>query len=1662
MKNFKQWLATLILAATSLTAAAQAQWIVPVNCPDTLSTWMCLQHHVNLPKKPSSAISRISADSRYWLWINGEQVIIDGCAKRGPNRTDSYYDEIDLAPYLHKGANLISVEVWYYGKESFSYNLSGKAAFLMDCPKVPELNSGAKWIGTVHPAYYLPQGTPSNMRLPESNIGFDARKSLTDWQYRKNNWEAVTCIGHEGDSPWGKLHPRLIPQWKDYGLRDYTQITVRKGMEQDTLIGHLPYNGQMMPYIELEAPAGCVIGIMTDNYMGGGEPNVRAEYITREGFQHYENKGWMNGEQIWYIIPKRVKVKKIQYHETGYNTEFAGSFNCSDEFYNRLWQKALRTLYVTMRDTYMDCPDRERAQWWGDEVNESGEAFYALSVSSHALMKKGMYELIGWQRSDGSLFSPIPATNWSAELPGQMLASIGYYGFWNYYLNTGDLQTIADLYPGVKRYMALWNTLPDGTIENRQGGWHWGDWGSYIDKGAIYNGFYYLALRGQRLMAQALGKNEESDAIAEQMKRLKTAFNRVYWNGNAYRDPSYTGETDDRAQALAVVSGLADEDKYPYILEIFHQVEHASPYIEKYVLEALFQMGQGEFALERMKKRFKHMVNHIGHTTLFEGWKIGDDVYGGGTANHAWSGGGLTLLSQYVCGISPIEPGYKTFRVAPQLSGLRFAEAVIPTVAGNISVHNEKTSNGILIRFNTLKGARAVMDVPSDAKEVRINGKSVWHPGDNSTLTFKPAQDWIVEIAIKEKRTVPHINLAGEWTVSLDSADIGLNQGWEGQLFSTPIELPGTTDAAGLGEECVLKPSINKPQILHLTRAHRYVGPAWYSRLIKIPSDWEGKECILQLERVLWDTQIWIDGIRVKGHEESLTTPHEFLLTPYLKPGKQQMLTLRIDNRKRYDISVNDMAHAYTDHTQVMWNGVIGEMAIKAYDKVRITNVQIYPDAASAQVKAHIQLSNTAHSSEKLALSMAINGSTDAQHYADTTMQVTASPGQTDITLLLSLGKNAPKWDEFNPYLYEANISLEGSRSKASRKVDFGLRTISRKGNRIFINDRQIFLRGTLECCIFPLTGTPPTQEADWQKVFNTAHKYGLNHLRFHSWCPPEAAFRVADRMGFYLQIELPVWSVTLGKDSTTLTFLANEGERISRTYGNHPSFCLWSMGNELQSDFNALSQLMTTLKNSDSRHLYTTSTFTFEKGHGTWPEVNDDYFITQWTRNGWVRGQGIFNQEPPCFDKDYRTSLEGMQLPLVTHEVGQYAVYPDLTEIPHYTGTLLPLNLMGIREDLEKKGLIQKSQQYLLASGKLAAILYKEEMERALKTPGISGIQMLGLQDFPGQGTAHVGLLNAFWESKGIVSDQEFREFCAPVVPLLRFPQAIYSNRDTFEAQIELSNFGTLPPQGSSLSWSVCHTNGDTIACGHLPVKELHRGLNEALGTIQVPLQSIHKASRLEVRLKVDESSYQNHWSIWVYPELGMPDYGEVVYTRDYAEALTALEAGHKVLFNPEWATTQGIEGKFVPVFWSPVHFPKQAGTMGVLCNPSHPALSLFPTEMHTDWQWWDLNIHSTTLVIDNLKGAQPIVEMIDNFANNRHLASLFEGKVGKGSLVCATFDLHTDLAHRPVARQMLESLLRYMNSDSFTPSMLEGFDQMKDIFGTTQQSKLSAQDIY
>jgi hypothetical protein len=363
-------------------------------------------------------------------------------------------------------------------------------------------------------------------------------------------------------------------------------------------------------------------------------------------------------------------------------------------------------------------------------VNEGGEAYYALSVSSHSLFRKGMYELINWQRKDSVIFSPVPAGNWKTELPCQMLASVGYAGFWNYYMNTGDIKPIKDLFEGIKKYLAKYRLKEDGTIIYRPGDWAWGDWGDNVDVMLLENEWYYYALCGAYEMAGAIGNKKDSLEFRGRAEKFKLAFNKEFWTGEAYRHNEYKKLTDDRAQALAVVTGLGGKEKYDAVFKVLQSTEFASPYMEKYVLEALFMMGKEEYGIERMKKRFGPMVNNSEYTTLFEGWGIGKEGFGGGTYNHAWSGGGLTIMSQYLCGIAPLEPGFKRISVIPQPGNVKQAEASAATVRGKVSCFFQNEKNRFVLTASIPVNTTGVIGIPlKDVKSIKTGGITVWEGG---------------------------------------------------------------------------------------------------------------------------------------------------------------------------------------------------------------------------------------------------------------------------------------------------------------------------------------------------------------------------------------------------------------------------------------------------------------------------------------------------------------------------------------------------------------------------------------------------------------------------------------------------------------------------------------------------------------------------------------------------------------------------------------------------------------------------------------------------------------------------------------------------------------------------------------------------------------------
>lgn len=890
------------------------------------------------------------------------------------------------------------------------------------------------------------------------------------------------------------------------------------------------------------------------------------------------------------------------------------------------------------------------------------------------------------------------------------------------------------------------------------------------------------------------------------------------------------------------------------------------------------------------------------------------------------------------------------------------------------------------------------------------------------------------------------IDLSGKWQAIFPSGK------------NATVNLPGTLDMAGVGDPSGLMPAMEKPQLLRLTRKVSYVGPCAYSRVVEIPAGMAGKPLRLKMERVLWKSTLKIDGKPVAGENISLTTPHRFEIPP-LKRGRHTF-EITVDNSRQRDISFSDLCHSYTNDTQTMWNGVLGDFTLSVIPAISIEGIKVYPDLSRQGIDIEITVDNATRRDKSCKINLEVKGKKNGIQLSDTVVAYNATPGESVLKTFMPLPDARP-WSDITPELYDLKVS-EG---KNSEEVTFGMREVSADGKALLVNGRKVFLRGTLDCCVFPLTGVPPTDHEGWEKEMKTLREWGFNHIRFHSWCPPEAAFEVADSMGLYLQTELPVWSLRIGDDPAVTEFLRDEFRRMSDAYGNHPSWIMSTCGNELQHDFDTLNGLVAGMREFDPRRLYAATSFTFEKGHGGHPEPCDQFLITQWTDDGWVRGQGVFDEKSPSFNDNYSSAMGCVSVPLISHEIGQYAVYPDLSEIGKYTGVLDPLNFKAIRDDLRSKGLLDKADDYLRATGRFAKILYKEEIERAMKTPGFSGVQLLGIQDFPGQGTALVGLVNAFWEGKGVVDATEFRQFNSPVVPLASFPKAVYTSGEDFRARIDVANYGGGDLSAVPLEWSLADDSG-TERKGVLDRISLPQGEVTSAGEVRVALDSFRLPSKLTFRVSVPDTEYENCWNVWLYPAPGNIDSGEVKMTSSAVEAGELLAKGEKVLFLPAPDTVKGIESKFLPVFWSPVHFPKQAGGMGILCDSTHPALKGFPNDGHSDWQWWMPVKNATVMLLDSVtdkntsRHIEPIVGVIDNFLHNRRLGYLFEARCGKGTVMVSSMALKNE---SPEMKSLLQGILDYMNSESFAPSAeIEASVLEAVAAGNDKKTKTNSTSIY
>lgn len=915
------------------------------------------------------------------------------------------------------------------------------------------------------------------------------------------------------------------------------------------------------------------------------------------------------------------------------------------------------------------------------------------------------------------------------------------------------------------------------------------------------------------------------------------------------------------------------------------------------------------------------------------------------------------------------------------------------------------------------------------------------------------------------------IDLSGKWDFAIDSTDIGLQEGWFKDLPSKDsVFLPGSMAENGKGNDVSLNTDwtgnmwndslwyrsakyaqYRQPENIKvsfwLSPKKVYHGPAWYQKPVIVPEKWNNKTIILKLERPHWETTVWIDNHRI-GTKNYLGTPHIYDLSNILTPG-EHTITIRIDNRVK-TINVGKDAHSITDNTQTNWNGIVGEIKLFEKPKIFIDLVKVYPDLENKEIRVRANVKNRTNSKKNIELKLGAELLETSEEIPSKNF-VFSLKGDKNFTLTYPMGDNPKKWDEFTPNLYELSIELKSELGKDSKKVSFGMSRFKTEGRHFAINNHAVFLRGTLECAVFPKTGYPPTNEKKWARIFKIIRAHGLNHMRFHSWCPPEAAFIAADKAGVYLQVEASAWT-TIGDGKPIDKWLYKEARNILDVYGNHPSFVMMSYGNEPSGKNQAkyLEDFVAYFKNQDSTKVFT--------GGSGWPLVeNADYYVNAKPRiQHWAQGlNSIINSQHPQTDFDYEDIINRISIPYVAHEMGQWCVYPDFKEIQKYTGILKPKNFEIFKETLDNNHIGYLADSLVLASGKLQTLCYKADIEAALRTKGFGGFQLLDLHDFPGQGTALVGVLDAFWDEKGYVSPEEFRSFSGQVVPLALLPNRIFFNNENLEAKIEIANFGNNTLKRVKPHWILKDKENKIFMEGNLPTMNIDIGNGITLGNISIPLSDIEKPSQLNLAITV--ANFTNSWNIWVFPKK-KPRISQhnlkIVKSLD-TETVEFLKEGGKVLLNPTKGSIAAGKGGdiavgFSSIFWNTSWTKGQAPhTLGILCNPNHPALAEFPTEYHSDWQWWDAMTYSDAIVLDDFSPQlKPIVRIIDDWFENRRLALIFEVRIGKGKLLVSGIDLHTDLSNRKEAQQLLFSLKRYMNSEAFAPKNRVDIESIRRIY--------------
>ena len=846
-----------------------------------------------------------------------------------------------------------------------------------------------------------------------------------------------------------------------------------------------------------------------------------------------------------------------------------------------------------------------------------------------------------------------------------------------------------------------------------------------------------------------------------------------------------------------------------------------------------------------------------------------------------------------------------------------------------------------------------------------------------------------------------------------------------------------------------------------LTPEKHYVGDAWYRKSVYVPESWKGQHITLYLERPHIETTVFINGQNA-GHQMSLSTPHQYNVTPLIVPGQRNTIAIKVYNGIE-NVCVGQDSHSVTDQTQGNWNGIVGTMELRSQpDEFYIKKVKVTPNIATRLIRLHIELGGypktMLYSIPEMSFAIErVGHPEEAQvYYCDF--------DASELTFDIPMWQDMVVWDEFQPNLYRLGVYV----GKDYYETTFGIRDIAIKDRQFYLNGRPIWLRGTVENCCFPETGYPPTDEESWLRIFRKCKQYGLNHMRFHSYCPPEAAFAAADKVGFFLQPEGPSWpnhGVKLRRGQKIDEYLLEESKRIIDAYGHHPSFIMMAAGNEPAGDWvNYCNDWVKEMKKYDPTKVYCGASV---GGGWAWDD-GSEYHV-----KGGARGLD-WDKRAPHSDDDYYSQIEYPRnykdsvpnnSPIIAHEQGQWCAFPDFKEISQYTGAYKARNFEIFRDLLRDNGMAGQAEKFLMASGKLQTLCYKYEIERNLRTKDYAGFQLLALNDYSGQGTALEGILNVHWQEKGYTTPSEWHSFCAPLVTLARFPKFVYANSDTLRVPIEAYNamYGTI--DSVRTSYFITDDSMRVYVGGVLSKRDIPVGKNHSLGTIVFPLDTIKEAKKLTLTVIIGKT-LKNHWDFWVYPHSLAPSMqaepvGVTITDTLDTHALAVLKKGGKVLLTAAGKVSLGsdVVQHYLPVFWNTSWFKmRPPHTTGAYIDTQHPLFKYdFPTDDWSNLNWWELLNRAQVMNLMELPtDYQPPIQPIDTWHVSRKLGMLIEANVLKGKLLMTTMDIDSDLDHRLVARQMRQAILRYMESDDFRPTITLQPQTVTDFF-TKQGPKVN-----